>query len=212
MAGCGCDDTPRFDGASARYKRVLWTVVALNFAMFLVELGGGLAGRSMALKADALDFLGDSATYAISLAVIGLSPVVRARAALVKGLSLGLLGAWVLAATLYRVFVLAQPDALVMSGIGILAFAVNLLSVLLLLRYRDGDANVRSVWLCSRNDTLGNLAVILAGVGVFASASPWPDLLVAAAMAGLFLSSATSIVRQALREVRAVRAHAGAVR
>lgn len=205
MSGCGCNDDVTFDGADARYRRVLWTVVALNFTMFAVEMAGGLAGRSMALKADALDFLGDSATYAISLAVIGHAARVRARAALFKGASLGLLGLWVLGATVHRVFVLGQPDAFVMSGIGMLAFAVNLACALLLLRYRDGDANVRSVWLCSRNDAIGNVAVVLAGLGVFASGTPWPDLLVAAVMAGLFLSSSTGIVRQALGELRADR-------
>jgi len=124
----------RFDGASAGYRRVLWTVIALNFGMFCVELAGGLAGRSMALQADALDFLGDSATYAISLMVIGSALHTRARAALLKGASLGLLGMWVLGATGYRVLVLGQPDPVVMSGIGLLAFAVNLVSAGLLLR------------------------------------------------------------------------------
>lgn len=197
-----------FDGLDARYRRVLWAVIAMNFGMFLVELTGGLAGRSMALKADALDFLGDSVTYAMSLAVIGMAARVRATAALIKGVSLGLLGLVVLAGTVYRVVVLGQPDAFVMSGIGILAFAVNLASALLLMRYREGDANVRSVWLCSRNDTIGNLAVVVAGMGVFATGTPWPDLLVAAGMAGLFLNSATGIVRQALGELRQARAAA----
>lgn len=207
MAGC-CGEDVKFDGLDARYRRVLWAVIAMNFGMFVVELAGGLAGRSMALKADALDFLGDSATYAMSLAVIGMAARVRATAALIKGVSLALLGLVVLAGTLYRVVVLGQPDAFVMSGIGLLAFAVNLASALLLLRYREGDANVRSVWLCSRNDTIGNLAVVVAGMGVFASGTPWPDLLVAAGMAGLFLSSATGIVRQALGELRQARAAA----
>ncbi len=200
----------RFDGCSAGYRRVLWTVIALNFGMFCIELAGGLAGRSMALQADALDFLGDSATYAISLMVIGSALRTRARAALLKGVSLGLLGAWVLGATGYRVLVLGQPDPVVMSGIGLLAFAVNLLSVGLLLRYRDGDSNVRSVWLCSRNDAIGNLAVVLAGGLVFASGTPWPDLAVAAAMAGLFVSSAVGIIRQARGELRAGRVTADA--
>ena len=207
MGGC-CGNEVRFDGADARYRRVLWTVIALNAGMFVVEMAGGLAGRSMALKADALDFLGDSVTYAMSLAVIGMSLRTRATAALIKGVSLALLGLGVLAATLYRVIVLGQPDALVMGGIGTLAFAANLASALLLLRYRNGDANVRSVWLCSRNDAIGNVAVVLAGLGVFATGTPWPDLLVAAGMALLFLTSATGIVRQALAELRDTRAAA----
>ena len=174
--------------------------------MFVVELGAGLLGNSMALQADALDFLGDSLTYAITLAVIGGSLRLRATAALVKGLSLALLGLWVLGATLYRVFVLGEPDPLVMGGIGTLALLVNLGCALLLMRYRNGDANVRSVWLCSRNDAIGNTAVLLAATGVFASGTPWPDLVVAAAMAGLFLSGSIAIVRQASGELRLARA------
>ncbi|MBK1698843.1 cation transporter [Rhodovibrio salinarum] len=202
MTGCSCGSDVTFDGLSTRYKRVLWLVIALNAGMFGVEMAAGLAGQSMALKADALDFLGDTATYALSLAVIGGAATTRARVALFKGVSLGVLGLVVLTATLYRVIVLGQPDAFVMTGIGVLACTVNVIAALLLLRYRDGDANVRSVWLCSRNDAIGNTAVVLAGLGVFASGTPWPDLAVAGVMAGLFFSSATGIVRQALGELR----------
>ncbi|MDX1709791.1 MAG: cation diffusion facilitator family transporter [Rhodovibrionaceae bacterium] len=193
---------PQFEGASRAYRRVLWAVIAMNFTMFVVELAAGVAGGSMALQADALDFAGDTATYTISLIVIGRSLAVRARAAMFKGLSLGVLGLWVMGATIYRVFVLGQPDAFVMGGVGLLAFAVNVASALLLLRFREGDANVRSVWLCSRNDAIGNLAVVLAASGVFISGTAWPDLIVAAIMAGLFLSAALRIVRQAAQEMR----------
>jgi Co/Zn/Cd efflux system component len=200
MAGCSSCEV-RFDGASAGYLRVLWTVIAINASMFVIEMASGIAAGSMALQADALDFLGDTATYAISLYVIGRAARLRASAALLKGVSLGGLGLWVLGATVYRVFVLGVPDGLVMGGVGMLAFAANAISALLLLRYRDGDANVRSVWLCSRNDALGNLAVVIAASGVIATGTGWPDLLVAAVMASLFLWSAVSIVRQALREL-----------
>ncbi len=200
MAGCGCE--VRFDGTSSAYRQVLWLVIAINATMFLVEMAGGLAADSMALQADALDFLGDSATYALSLYVIGSSLRVRASAALFKGLSLGVLGLWVLGATVYRVFVLGSPEPLVMGGIGLLAFAANAVSALLLIRFRDGDSNVRSVWLCSRNDAIGNLAVILAAGLVGATQSPWPDLAVAGIMASLFLSSAFGILRQAMNEMR----------
>lgn len=186
MAGC-CSCEVKFDGASRGYLRVLWTVIAINASMFVVEMASGIAAGSMALQADALDFLGDTATYAISLYVIGRAAGLRASAALIKGISLGGLGLWVLGATIYRVFVLGVPDGLVMGGVGMLAFAANALSALLLLRYREGDANVRSVWLCSRNDALGNLAVVVAASGVLASGTAWPDLAVAAVMAGLFL-------------------------
>ena len=205
-----CCQKPAFDGASPAFRRLLWLIIGLNATMFLVELGAGVAGESMALQADALDFLGDSATYAITLMVIGRALPVRARAALFKGLTLAALGLWVLGATLYRVFVLGDPDPITMGGVGLLALAVNLGCALLLLRYREGDANVRSVWLCSRNDAIGNVAVVLAATGVFASQTPWPDLLVAGGMAALFLSGSISIVRQANAELRGVATQAAA--
>ena len=206
MAGCGCDDEIRFDGLSAGYKRVLWVVIAINASMFLVELTAGLLAGSQALKADALDFLGDSLTYALSLAVIGQPLAWRARAAMLKGLSLAAVGLWVLGSTAYHVFFLGLPKAEVMGIVAFLALAANLTSVLLLFRFRDGDANVRSVWLCSRNDAIGNLAVILAAGGVWATAAAWPDLMVAAILASLFLWSSMQIVRQARRELAAARA------
>lgn len=198
----GCCNAPRFDGMTAAYRRVLWAIIAINGSMFLVELTAGVAADSMALKADALDFLGDTATYSLSLLVIGRPLRTRALAALAKGLSLAVLGAWVLGATLYRVFVLGVPDEVVMGAVGMLALLANVVSALLLLRYRNGDANVRSVWLCSRNDAIGNVAVVAAAAGVFASGTRWPDLGVAAMMAALFLVSAVQITRQALDELR----------
>lgn len=205
MTDSCCQDVD-FDGVSPAYRRVLLTVIALNFCMFVTELLAGVKGDSLALQADALDFLGDSATYALSLWVIGRSLRTRATAALLKGLSLGLLGAWVLGSAVYRVFVLGDPSPIVMGVVGALALAVNVISALLLLRYRNGDANVRSVWLCSRNDAIGNVAVLLAAVGVSATASAWPDLVVAAIMAALFVHAAIKIVRQSLGELAAARA------
>lgn len=202
MAGCGCAQDTRFEGVSTAYRRVLLAVIAVNATMFAVEMAGGLMAQSMALKADALDFLGDSVTYGLSLAVIGLSLRTRATVALIKGISLAVMAAVVLGASLYRVFVLAQPDAVVMGSIGMMAFAANVASVLLLMRFREGDANVRSVWLCSRNDAIGNLGVIVAGGLVAVTASPWPDLIVAGALAGLFLTSSAQIIRRALAERR----------
>ncbi len=201
MEGCGCSGNFKFDGLSAGYKRALWAVVLINGAMFLTEMGAGILAGSQALKADALDFLGDTATYAITLAVIGMPLVWRARAALFKGLTLGALGLWVLASTGYQVLVLGVPKAEMMGAIGFIALAANLTSILLLLRYRDGDANVRSVWLCSRNDAIGNVAVICAAGGVWVSGTAWPDLLVAGIMASLFLWSSVQIVRQAVGEL-----------
>ncbi|MCG8505666.1 MAG: cation diffusion facilitator family transporter [Sphingomonadales bacterium] len=200
---------PGFDGADPRYKRILFIVIAINFTMFVVELAAGFSANSQALKADALDFLADSATYALSLYVIGMSLRARARAALFKGLSLAVLGLWVLISTAYQVLVLGLPKAEVMGAIGFLALAANLASVFLLLRYRDGDSNVRSVWLCSRNDAIGNVAVIIAGFAVWLTASAWPDLVVAAIMASLFLWSSSRIVLQATAELTHARADAG---
>ena len=151
----------------SRYKRVLWTVIAVNGALFLTEMVAGSLAGSQALKADALDFLADTVTYGLSLAVIGASLKVRATAALFKGLSLSLMAVWVFGSTLYHTLVLGLPSAQVMGIIGLLALAANLASVGLLMPYRDGDANVRSVWLCSRNDAIGNLVVMAAAFGVW---------------------------------------------
>jgi len=192
----------KFDGVSARYKRVLLIVIAINLVMFMVEMAAGVTAGSQALKADALDFLADSATYAISLYVIGRSLQWRARAAMFKGLSLAGLGLWVLGSTIYQVFFIGVPEALVMGTVGVLALAANVVSAALLFGFRNGDANVRSVWLCSRNDAIGNIAVILAATGIWMSGTGWPDLAVAGIMASLFLSGAVQIIRQALQELR----------
>jgi Co/Zn/Cd efflux system component len=199
-ASCGCE--VKFDGLSHDYKARLWAVIALNASMFAVEMGGGVMAGSEALQADALDFLGDTLTYGMSLAVIGLSLRVRATAALIKGATLALMGLWVLGGTVWHVFILATPRADVMGLIGFLALAANVASVLILIKYKEGDANVRSVWLCSRNDAIGNVAVMLAALGVWITATGWPDVIVAAILASLFLNSARKILRQALGEWR----------
>jgi len=202
MAGCSCDNNLDFDGISVPYKRILWVVIAINALMFLVEVGASMASDSMALRADALDFLGDSLTYGITLLAIGHSIRWRASAALFKGVTLALMGVWVLGSTVYRVYILGVPNETIMGSVALMAFAANATSVILLLRYRKGDANVRSVWLCSRNDAIGNLAVMLAAGVVYYTQSRWPDLIVAAGMALLFLHSSTLIIRQARREIR----------
>ena len=199
---CGCSGNPTFDGVDPAYKRILWVVIAINAVMFLVEMSAGKLAGSQALQADALDFLGDSLTYGLSLAVIGMSLKARSMAALLKGISLLLMGLWVFGSTTYQILVLGVPQAEIMGAIGLLALAANLASVLLLMRYKDGDANVRSVWLCSRNDAIGNVAVMFASVGVWFTVSAWPDLIVAAIMAGLFLRSAQLILVQAWQEYR----------
>ncbi|WP_296706366.1 cation transporter [Rhodoblastus sp.] len=200
---CGCHGGVLvFDGLDPRYKRVLWTVIGINGAMFATEMIAGHLAGSQALKADALDFLADTVTYGLSLAVIGASLKTRATAALFKGLSLSLMALWVFGSTVYHTFILGLPSAELMGGIAILAFAANLTSVLLLMRYKDGDANVRSVWLCSRNDAIGNIVVMFAALGVWGTKTAWPDLAVAGLMAGIFLTSSAQILRQAWTEYR----------
>ncbi|MCJ9428376.1 cation transporter [Kordiimonas marina] len=200
-ANCGCHNT-QFDGMDGRYKRALIAVILINAIMFFVEMPLGFVGHSQAMKADALDFLGDTITYAMSLAVIGHHLHVRSKAALIKGISLLLMGLWVLGSTIYAVFVLHTPAAGIMGTVGATALAANLTSVFLLMRYKDGDANVRSVWLCSRNDAIGNLMVMLAASGVWATKTGWPDLIIAFVMASLFVYGAFSIIRQARAELK----------
>jgi Co/Zn/Cd efflux system component len=204
MSGsCGHDIA--FDGLSDGYKRALIAVVAINAAMFVVELGGGAFAGSMALTADSLDFLADSLTYAVSLWVIGRPVAWRAWAAFGKGASLAMMGVGVFATTIYQVFFIGVPDAAVMSGIGLMALVANVASVLILFRWRDGDANVRSVWLCSRNDAIGNVGVIAAAGLVWWSGTGWPDVIVALFMSALFLRSASQILRQSVDELRAAK-------
>ena len=196
-----CCESKTFDGTSPAYRRALFAVIAINAVMFVVEISAGYLARSQALKADALDFGADAATYAISLAVIGMSASVRAKASLFKAGSLALIALFILGSTLARIFADGAPETLTMSLIGAMALVANLVSVLILLRWRDGDSNVRSVWLCSRNDAIGNVGVIVAGGVVALTGTAWPDLLVAALLAGLFMKSASAITLQALREL-----------
>lgn len=200
-AGC-CGTSVKFEGLSADYKRRLWLVIAINAAMFFVEMGAGALAGSQALQADALDFAADAATYGISLSVIGASVRTRSTAAIAKAASLTLMGLWVLGSTAYQILIIGVPRAEVMGVVGFMALAANLASVLILVRYKDGDANVRSVWLCSRNDAIGNVAVMLAAVAVWATATKWPDLAVAALMAGLFLYSSAKILQRSFAEMR----------
>lgn len=195
-----CCDNQSFDGVSPAYKRALIAVIVINGIMFGVEFAAGYLSGSQALKADALDFAADSATYAISLAVIGSALIVRARAALLKGLSLSAMAIFVLISTAIGFFDATSPEASTMGWVGFLALAANLFSVVILLRWRDGDSNVRSVWLCSRNDAIGNVGVIVAGGLVAVTQSAIPDLIVAAILAGLFFRSSYSIIVQALHE------------
>lgn len=186
----------------ARWRRILWIALGLNAAMFMVESIAGIAAQSRSLQADALDFLGDAANYAISLGVAGLALHWRARAALVKGMTILLFGIGVLAWALWGLVRGTTPDPVAMGVVGIAALLVNISVALLLYRYRTGDANMRSVWICSRNDAINNLLVIGAGAGVLWSGSALPDLVIAFIMATLGISGGWQIVRHAHAELR----------
>jgi Co/Zn/Cd efflux system component len=206
MADCCCtpptlDLDPHKRNAAA-YRRILWGVLAINAVMFLVEIGAGLVAGSASLQADALDFLGDAANYAISLIVVGMTLRYRASAALAKGATMGLFGLWVIGTVIWHSVQGTLPSALTMGAVGLAALAANAASFGLLWGCRGGDANMRSAWICTRNDVLGNLAVLLAALGVFGSGTGWPDVIVAAIMAALALQGAITVVQQSLKELR----------
>ena len=184
------------------YRRILWIALLVNAGMFGMELFGGWRAGSVSLLADAVDFFGDAANYAVSLFVLGLAPVWRSRTALLKGVFMGAYGLFVLAVSAWNLSVGTVPAASTMGKIGFLALFANVFVAILLFSYRNGDSNMRSVWLCSRNDAIGNAAVMLAALGVFGTGAGWPDLLVAAVMGILGLSAARSVIMQARRELK----------
>ncbi|HEY4165082.1 MAG TPA: cation transporter [Dongiaceae bacterium] len=182
------------------YRRALFIVLATNAAMFTVEIGAGLAAGSVSLQADALDFLGDAGNYAISLFVVGMALRYRATAALAKGATMGAFAVWVIGTALWHGMQGTLPGAFAMGTVGFAALLANAASFGVLWRFRAGDSNMRSAWICTRNDVLGNLAVLLAAAGVFGTGSGWPDIAVAAIMAALALQGAFVVIRQALAE------------
>ena len=204
MAASCCNSSCSSTGGNndPRWRKALWIALAVNLAMFGVEIVAGATAGSRALMADALDFFGDAANYAISLAVAGLALVWRARAAVFKGATLLVLGLWVLGSSIYAVFAGASPHAETMGIIGTLALLANVGVALMLYRFRTGDANMRSVWICSRNDAVGNVAVVAAAAGVLGTGTAWPDLIVAAVLAGLGISGGLQIIGQARGELR----------
>ena len=200
MTACGCEP-PVHPPADPQYRRVLWIALILNALMFCVELVASFSAQSVSLLADAVDFLGDAGNYAVALFVLGLAPVWRSRTALWKGwLMLGY-GVFVLAKSGWQWSAGVVPEPFIMGAVSVLALAVNVGVAALLYAHRTGDAQARSVWLCSRNDALGNLAVMVAAFGVWLSAHGWPDIVVALVLAGLALSSGASVIRQARREL-----------
>ena len=199
-AHCHHDTAPATD---SRYRRILWIALVLNAAMFLVELGASAVSGSVSLAADAVDFAGDAGNYALSLAAIAAGGLWTSRAALAKGIAMGAFGVGVIAYAAWRVRIGAAPEPLTMGVVGTLALSVNLYVAWKLYFYREGDANMRSVWLCSRNDALSNIAVLVAALGVFGTRSLWPDIAVAGLMASLALYSSFSVIRHARRELAA---------
>jgi Co/Zn/Cd efflux system component len=201
--GANCCQHCEPDDGGPTFRRALWIVLAINAVMFAVEIGAGVLSGSASLQADALDFLGDAANYGISLVVVGMGLRYRAGAALAKGATMGIFGLWVLTITAWHVWHGTLPEAATMGAVGFTALLANAASFAVLWRHREGDANMRSAWICTRNDVVGNLAVLVAAAGVFGTGAGWPDAIVAAIMAALALQGASVVVRQALGELRA---------
>jgi Co/Zn/Cd efflux system component len=195
-------DSPK--ATSPAYRRVLWIALVINLAMFAVELTAGWGAGSASLMADAVDFFGDAANYGLSLFVLSLGLAARARTALLKGLTMGGYGLYVLGQAAWNGWHSVVPEAQTMGVVGVLALTANVAVAVMLYAYRTGDANMRSVWLCSRNDAIGNIAVLLAAVGVFGTGTAWPDLIVAVGMAFLGLTAAREVVAQARQELASV--------
>jgi len=185
-----------------KYRRVLWAVLAINVAMFALEVTAGVVAGSASLQADALDFLGDAGNYAISLFVVGMALRYRAMAAFGKGATMGVFGLWVLGVTAWHAWHGTLPLAFTMGAVGVAALVANAASFGLLWAFRDGDANMRSAWICTRNDVFGNLAVLLAALGVFGTGTGWPDVMVAAIMASVALQGAWVVLTQSRAELR----------
>jgi len=199
---CSSEATCNTAQATGAFRRVLWIALVVNALMFVVEAVSGLAAGSVSLQADALDFFGDAVNYGVSLLVLGMALHRRALASLLKGASMGLFGLWVIGSTAYNVMFQTVPEAEIMGVVGVLALLANVGVAIILYRHRNGDSNRRSVWLCSRNDAIGNIAVVLAASGVFATGTAWPDLIVATIMASLALSASVQVIRHALTERR----------
>ncbi|MET0430832.1 MAG: cation transporter [Hyphomicrobium sp.] len=187
------------------YKRALYIVLAINAAMFAIEIGAGLLSGSASLQADSLDFLGDAANYGISLFVVGMALRYRAMAALAKAATMCAFGVWVLGIAIWNGATGSVPGAMTMSTVGTLALLANAACFALLWAYRSGDANMQSAWICTRNDVIGNIAILVAAAGVFGTGTGWPDVIVAAIMAALAVQGGVVVSRQSLAELRVAR-------
>lgn len=206
MAGSCCGHTPNTQPAKG-YRKILWLALIINFGMFVVEIASGFQASSVSLLADSLDFLGDAANYGISLWVLGMAVTWRAKASLFKAFSMLVFGCGVLVMAVWHALNGVVPEAQTMGVIGTLALLANLLTAALLYAYREGDSNMRSVWLCTRNDAIGNIAVLIAALGVFGTGSAWPDLIVATVMACLAITSAYQVTIQARDELKGQHSH-----
>jgi Co/Zn/Cd efflux system component len=203
MSASCCNQPVDTHRGNEGYRRVLWAVLIINAAMFAIEVAAGMAAGSASLQADAFDFLGDAGNYAISLFVVGMALQYRAMAALLKGATMGVFGVWVIGVTIWHAWHGTLPEAFVMGAVGTAALLANAASFGLLWAYRGGDSNMRSAWICTRNDVLGNLAVLLAAFGVFGTGTGWPDIAVAAIMATLALQGAWVVIDRSWSELRA---------
>lgn len=203
-----CCPTPSKPAVDPRYRKALWIALVLNALMFVLEMAASWSAGSVSLLADSIDFFGDAANYALSLAVLAMAASARSRAAIVKAACMGLFGVFVFGKAAWNLQIGVPPEPATMGAVGFLALAVNGGVAWMLYRFRSGDANMRSVWICSRNDALGNAAVMLAAAGVFGTGSAWPDLLVAAVMAVLALTGARGVLTQARAELDSAHAHA----
>ena len=201
-AHCGHDHADDKSANSPRYRKILWVALIINLAMFAIEIGAGFNSGSTSLLADAIDFFGDAANYGVSIAVLSAGVVLRSRAALVKGACMLGFGLFVLGRAVWMFSQGTTPEAFTMGSIGLMALVANVAVAAMLYAYREGDANMRSVWLCSRNDAIGNIAVMLAALGVLSTGSAWPDLAVAIGMAVLALVGGWSVVKQASHEMK----------
>jgi Co/Zn/Cd efflux system component len=186
---------------SSAARPLLWLALGINASMFAVEVIAGLIAGSVSLHADALDFLGDSFNYAISIAVLTMALSWRARAALLKGATMGVLGLWVIGEAAWHIYIGRVPEPIIMGVVGFAALLANAVVAVMLYRFRDSEANLRSAWICSRNDVLGNLAVLLAAFGVFGTGALWPDIVVALVMAMLALQGSVTVIKQSLYEL-----------
>ena len=205
---CSCS-APEPKSPAPGFRKALWIALWVNLIMFLVEGVASLQSGSVSLMADAIDFFGDSANYLLSLSVLSMGMLWRGRAALVKGMTMTVFGVAVLGRAVWVAQSGITPEPLTMGAVGLLALAANVAVAILLFRFREGDSDMRSVWLCSRNDAIGNVAVMVAALGVFGTGTAWPDLAVAAVMGGLAITSGISVVRHARSDIREARgAHA----